>query len=403
MHAWYTSVMSFPDHLVDSILESLGPSEGDVFFDPYCGSGTSLVEAQRKGLDAFGIDANPSSVLASMVKTNWSIDPADVRKLIDRLSSEVSALENREDDPIVAYLEKSGMIERGWIARATATQAATIKRWIDRTASGQPVYRFLMLALITTVVKDLANVKFGPELYCVSARDEPPDVVTHLIGRLNTMVADLESYRDVPRTVAQVRVGDARDGRTLRTAARWGNGPAFIVTSPPYPTEHDYTRNSRLELVFMEAVVDVDSLRAIKRKMIRSHSKGIYVRDRDANVIDKFEPVKNIRRQIEELIDENSSGFEGQYPKVVSNYFGGMLRHFAAMTKYLPAGSRLAYVVGDEASYKGVHIPTARLLTEMIETYVARLKLDQMNLWRTRRSHKDRQPLNEHIILLRVE
>lgn len=403
IHAWYTSVMAFPDHLVASILESFAPCEGDVFFDPYCGSGTSLVEAQLKGLRVFGIDANPTSVLASLVKTNWLVNPVDVRMAIDRLSSEASALENRGDDPIVAYLENSGMIRRGWIARATAIRAAAIKRWIDKSVSGRPVHRFIMLGLIATVVKDLANVKFGPELYCVSAPDELPDVVTCLVARLHTMVAELESHNRRPQTAAQVRLGDARDGRTLRTAARWGSRPAFVVTSPPYPTEHDYTRNSRLELVFMEAVVDGDSLRAIKKKMIRSHSKGIYVRDRDAQMVGKFEPVGEIRRQIEELVHENASGFEGQYTKVVSNYFGGMLRHFAAMSKYLPTGSKLAYVVGDEASYKGVHIATARLLAEIIETYVRGLKLDSVDLWRTRRGYKNRQPLGEHVMLITVK
>ena len=100
--------------------------------------------------------------------------------------------------------------------------------------------------------------------------------------------------------------------------------------------------------------------------MIRSHSKEIYVTDRDGAIVSNFEPVQKVRRDIEENITENSSGFEGQYPKVVSNYFGGMLRHFRTLSSYLPVGSKLAYVLGDEASYKGVYISTAQLLAEMI-------------------------------------
>ena len=61
------------------------------------------------------------------------------------------------------------------------------------------------------------------------------------------MVADLE-VEDISHYTAEVRLGDSRDGRSVRRAAKWGSSPVFVVTSPPYPTEHDYTRNSRLEV-----------------------------------------------------------------------------------------------------------------------------------------------------------
>ena len=403
IHSWYTSVMAFPDHLVDSILESFSPSEDAIFFDPYCGSGTALVQAQQHGLRVFGVDASPSGVLASKVKTDWSIDLPKVRTAIDSFDRDIATLEASSNDPIVSYLEQSGMIDRGWIANTVATKAAAIKRWIEREIPDTQIYRFFMLALITSIVRDVSNVRFGPELYCVPAREEEPDVGGCVTTRLKSMVEDLESL-DPPRTVVgQVRLGDSRDGRSIRTAAAWGDGPAYIITSPPYPTEHDYTRNARLELVFMEAVTDIRSLRRIKRRMIRSHSKGIYVGDRDSDFVKEFEPVQRIRRQIEDRINKKSSGFEGQYSKVVSNYFGGMLRHFRTLSNYLPVDSRLAYVVGDEASYKRVYIPTAKLLAEMVETYVTRLKIDNLTIWRSRRSYGDRQPLSEHVILFRVE
>lgn len=402
IHSWYSTVMAFPDHLVASILDFFAPNAGAVFLDPHCGSGTSLVEAQRRGLQPFGLDANPSSVLASRVKTNWTINLRQVRIALASLVDDIDTLEDRQDDPIVCYLQDSGMINRGWITYAVAVRAAAIKRWIDKTIPSGDIRRFFMLALIATVVKDLSNVKFGPELYCVPPRPVLPDVASCIIARLQTMVADLESW-DTPKFTSQVRLGDSRDGRSVRTAANWGSAPAFVVTSPPYPTEHDYTRNSRLELVFMEAVADVKSLQLIKKKMIRSHSKGIYVTDRDANMISNFEPVQRIKLEIEERISNNASGFEGQYTKVVTNYFGGMLRHFQTLSNHLPVDSRLAYIVGDEASYKGVHIPTAQLLAEIIDTYVPRLKLDSVALWRSRRTHKNRQPLYEHMIFLTVE
>ena len=38
-------------------------------FDPYCGTGTSLVEANLKGINAFGTDLNPMARLIAEAKT----------------------------------------------------------------------------------------------------------------------------------------------------------------------------------------------------------------------------------------------------------------------------------------------------------------------------------------------
>ena len=42
---------------------------GDVLFDPYCGTGTSLLEAKLAGMDAVGTDLNPLARLIASVKT----------------------------------------------------------------------------------------------------------------------------------------------------------------------------------------------------------------------------------------------------------------------------------------------------------------------------------------------
>lgn len=393
--------MSFPDHLVASIIQDMSPEEGSVFLDPHCGSGTSLVEAQKSGMKVVGIDANPPSVLSSTVKTNWRIDLNEARDRIRALERDPPADDECTNDPIFSYLTSSGMIERGWIQEDVAKKAIAIKRWIDQSIPPAELYRFFLLGLLTSVVKDVADVKFGPELYCVPQPQEPPDVMTCYTSRLETMVADLENGC-LPNKAGRICLGDSRDAITLRSIVGYQERPVYVITSPPYPTEHDYTRNARLELVFLEAVSDGPSLRRIKQRMIRSHSKGIYVGDTDALQVIDFQPVQKIRNEIRDRIGPNSSGFEGQYPKVIANYFGGMLRHFRSLSKLLPAGSKLAYVVGDTASYKSVYIETAQILCQLVDEKVPQLEIDQVVLWRSRRTKKGRSPLEEHVIQLTV-
>src|SRR5258708_3999765 len=52
-----------------SLISIIGLPTGTVVFDPFCGSGATLVESQRLGHHAVGIDLNPIACLISRVKT----------------------------------------------------------------------------------------------------------------------------------------------------------------------------------------------------------------------------------------------------------------------------------------------------------------------------------------------
>ena len=76
--------------------------------------------------------------------------------------------------------------------------------------------------------------------------------------------------------------------------------------------------------------------------------------------------IRNIAEAIEQRRVElgKTSGFERLYPRVTQLYFGGMARHLASLRPVLRPGARLAYVVGDQASYLRVMIRTGQLLAE---------------------------------------
>jgi hypothetical protein len=52
------------------LIEKLPLPAGAVVLDPFCGSGTALVEAQRAGIPSVGIDLNPIACLITRVKTS---------------------------------------------------------------------------------------------------------------------------------------------------------------------------------------------------------------------------------------------------------------------------------------------------------------------------------------------
>src|SRR5262245_42042194 len=94
IHDWYRFVLSYPPHLVRQYIERFGLRKKDLLCDPFCGTGTTLVEAKKNGVPSVGCDAHPFAVLVSRVKTNWSL-PVDLlssllRQIVGRAERQMS-------------------------------------------------------------------------------------------------------------------------------------------------------------------------------------------------------------------------------------------------------------------------------------------------------------------------
>ncbi len=58
-HDWYRFVLSYPPHLVRDYLDRFGLGQKQCVLDPFCGTGTTLVECKKRGVPSIGIEANP--------------------------------------------------------------------------------------------------------------------------------------------------------------------------------------------------------------------------------------------------------------------------------------------------------------------------------------------------------
>jgi hypothetical protein len=254
-----------------------------------------------------------------------------------------------------------------------------------------------MLALISEVINSSSNIKFGPELYCAKRKSDA-DVFAGFGRRVRTFASDLEKVAALKAGKIHVFQGDSRD--CYEVMKHCSTAPyAAAICSPPYPSEHDYTRNARLELAFLEEVSDRETLRAIKRSMIRSHTKNIYKGDTDAEMVRDDSQIAVIFESLKEKTKDCTHGFGKLYAKVVVEYFGGMKRHFNSMKKLLQPGSYCAYVVGDQSSYAQVPIPTAEILSG-IATSIG-FKTIKIEQWRTRWSTSTTKGVQENILILR--
>jgi hypothetical protein len=301
-------------------------------------------------------------------------------------------------DATYRYVLNSGMLERGWIGWQRLIKAVALKRAINEIKMARPYKEALHLALVTEVINTASNIRFGPELYCGKPRKDV-DLLANFEERVKVMSRDLGIVRDMASGTARVLRGDARLCSKMLKRRGYRRFHA-VICSPPYPAEHDYTRNSRLELAFLEVVSDRQSLQKIKKGMIRSHTKGVYEGDSDGLFVAYSNAIDRIATKIRKKIKNKRHGFARLYPKVLMEYFGGMTRHFQDVKKILAPGAHCAYVVGDQSSYLRVHIPTARILGELARE--AGFRNVRTIRWRSRWSTTTSRNIDENILVFQA-
>lgn len=393
--------MGFDWKLVQHVIDLLKIGPNHLVLDPFCGAGTTLVQCKKKGIPSVGIDANPVCTLASQVKTSWHLNPERLDTILADVLAAVSCFEQELlDDAALAYLRDSGMIERGWLSLHKAKKILTIDAAIKQVPMEPAERQFFRLALMSAVVGRIADIKFGPEVYCL--RDPKRTHVVHSFTKAVAMlIEDIAKIRasNVPSMQSSVFLGESRQSGILQEATV--SGADFIITSPPYPAEHDYTRSTRLELIMMGHVQNKADLRPLKQRMVRCHTKGIYKTDSDARYSAGYPSVQQVARELDHRALSHTDGFSRLYGRMVREYFGGMICHLRNINKVVKPGGRCAYVIRDQQSLLGLYIDTPRIFAEVATSRAQGFYLDSMIEWKQSRGSTGERTLSEKIVVLR--
>jgi hypothetical protein len=107
VHDWYRFVLSYPPHLVRDYLARFDGSSQKHLLDPFCGTGTTIVECKKLGIPSIGVEAHPLAHFASATKVDWDVDPAELEESSRRIAATATAeLEANGiiDDPAPALI-----------------------------------------------------------------------------------------------------------------------------------------------------------------------------------------------------------------------------------------------------------------------------------------------------------
>lgn len=397
IHRWYRFVLSFPPHLVAHYLAKFGIQTGNTVLDPFCGAGTTLVECKKRKIESVGVEAMPIMKFASEVKVDWT---ETKRGLLDGVDEVCETISQYSDHTIMGTHktfspEEEELLIRNSVSTQPLHKLLILRECISSSSKiSRHTKKYLLLALAKTAVKDASNLHFGPEVGVKHIQTDV-DVLGKWQNNVIEMAGDLDQHKAHADINAIVKLSDSRN----ISDSVIDKSIDFVFTSPPYPNEKDYSRTTRLESVLLGFMHDRNQLRATKQNLLRSNTRNVYVADTDDRSTTLPDRVVSLAQQIEKKRIElgKNSGFEKNYHRVASLYFGGMANHLRSLQSCLRPGAILAYVVGDQASFFRIHIQTGQILAEIAESLQYRI-LD-IDLFRTRKATVTRQELREEVVL----
>ena len=200
----------FSPQLVEALLTAYAPNNS-VIFDPFVGSGTSLVEAARLKLSSSGGEINPAAVILSRVYQLINLDASERATVLDQLRERLLDMIGPFHEPLFFHRASKSV-------RCSNLEAALVQVW--RESSSGPM-RDLVAALV--VLCDF----YRGRLDAVTIRKS--------WSHLDRLV------RSLPLTTEPITVYHS-DARALPIDS---HSVDLVLTSPPYINVHNYHQKFR--------------------------------------------------------------------------------------------------------------------------------------------------------------
>jgi site-specific DNA-methyltransferase (cytosine-N4-specific) len=353
---------------------------GSWVYDPFCGSGTTLLEAAHIGWNAVGIDLNPLGVLIANAKiTAFTTEPKVLERESHTLVQRIRAGANGQDWashlPEPAYLEK-------WFPIPVLRQLRMIDAAIQqiKPKALQGVFRVILSDICREVsLQDPGDLRIRRRK---DAAENYP-ATDMFIEATNVKISSIVRARQhiEPRTGTSqcACLGDTRDASNLISAVLKSKGQRLFdaaITSPPYATAMPYLDTQRLSLALLGLMSSKD-LREGEKTLIGnreiSNKERLALEARITSDVSLLpDAVVGFCRHLLERARDGTNGFRRRnVPALVYKYFHDMSCMFASALALIRTGGRYALLVGrNSTTLRGqeVLIDTPQMLAQIAES-----------------------------------
>jgi site-specific DNA-adenine methylase len=331
--------------IAKKIIETYAVKEDDVVLDPFCGSGTVLVEAIIHNKDSIGFDINPHAVLIAKAKTT-PIEPKKLNEKINELIRDI--LRDKSD-----YPEPKGIPNlHFWFKPKVISQLAKILHHIKKI-DDEHMYNFFAVAFSYTVWKVSNTRKSEYKLYRMDEKELAkwnPDVLSTFKEILFDNMKGMEEFYRVmegKKAKATIYLRDFRKNDLKEEAT-------LVLTSPPYGdsrTTVAYEQFSRYPALWLGL-----------KEILNMETKSLGGMRRMGKV-EKLES-KTLEEVFKKVYEKDPARGWDLY-----SYFYDMDVCMQKMVKALKKGrSHVIFVIGSR-TMRRIKIPTDKILIEMAEKH----------------------------------
>lgn len=339
----------FNPQVAKALLNIFGVRLGDLVLDPFCGSGTTLVECAHANVNSVGVDINPFAVFLANAKLHALITPVSRLRVAEkRIMSHLGCRIPRVDsfhDPRLAYLQS-------WFAPELLDVIEITRNLIEDCAGPDaPVF----LALASNLLRDY-SLQDPKDLRIRRRRTPLPDVpfVEALSIACHRFFGRIESTQAILGTNLQKGRAELLDVASLTPG---GTPFDAAITSPPYAMALPYVDTQRLSLVWL-GLLDPSNVSRLESELIGSrefrgdarHAMEIALRE-NTECLPASEA--DFCHRLQDALTEKD-GFRRQaVPTLLYRYFSSMRECFGSVRAVLRTGAPFALIVGHNHTVLG--------------------------------------------------
>jgi hypothetical protein len=387
-------------------------SPGQTILDPFCGSGTVLVEASVRGRSSIGTDLDPLAIAVSAAKTT-TLGGETLKGVTQKLLRDLAAVRRTDVDYIA--LAKNDIDDeafetaadglwmpaiprlRHWFRKYVLIDLAQIREGIHALHAAPEVHDWLMV-VFASIIRNASNADpvpvSGLEVTSHMRRlDEAGRIVNPfaLLERALHRAARGTAAYTAERSPQAVTTVFQSDATTLRTDAQ----PDVIITSPPYQNAVDYYRRHQLEMFWLDLTKTQADRLALQPSYIGKHRVAA------SNPILRapWSPSPDAQNWLDRMEEQSPAR-----ARDFRAYMTSMDAVFDRWADLLPSGGLAVCVVG-RSTWNGADVPTDQLFMELAHgrfDLADHLTYPVKNRYMSYARHNGANINEEHVLVLRT-
>lgn len=325
-------IPQMPRYLIEKYSE-----KNDYILDPFCGSGTTLLESKILNRNAFGIDLNPLSSLISEVKTNL-IDIDQTKKAINYIDSQLK----KEKVGIPVDFTNINY----WFSTKAQSELSKIRFVIQKSKSkfGEDIFKFLQVCFSSIIRKSSYADNHMAKTYKskrvvkqINNGWEPTPILyfkESMHKNLNCMISLKEKIKSSDNFVRTFQ-GNAKSTSEILNINSIKKID-LVVTSPPYINAQDYFRSYKLELWWLGLLTPKEVISLNKKAIGTENITGTEYKQKPTSEFDKLNKITT------KIWEKNEK--KGH---IVNNYFLDMKHVFSELFTILDEEGKFCLVTGN--------------------------------------------------------